>query len=994
MPDESTGPSKRWEDIGRIFAAAAQLPAAEREQYLRCACAGDAELLREVRSLIAHDEPGSAEIAEILGSAAASLVKGGSRVGSRFGAYVATALVGSGGMGSVYLGSRADDQFQKQVAIKVVKRGMDTDAVLERFRRERQILANLEHPYIARLLDGAATPDGLPYLVMDYVQGKPIDEFCAERGLGLGERCELFRKVCEAVSYAHRNLVIHRDLKPNNILVTAAGTPVLLDFGIARILAPGEDLTVDPAAQGRPLTPAYASPEHVRGGPITTASDVYSLGATLYRLLAGVSPHQITGNTPKEVETAVCEREPARPSAVDGGPFRRQLAGDLDAILLTALRKEAARRYQSVDQFSEDLRRHFAGLPVMARKDSAWYVAGKFLRRHRLGAAAAALIACTLTAAVIATTWQARNAEAQRQIAEARSREAERERARAEMQSQTANREHAAAARERDAALRASAEARVHELRARDRLKDLAGMASVALLDIHDPLERLPGATATRKQMVSATLKYLERLGSSSGNDVGILDVLVNAYSRLGDVQGRPNHPNLGDTAGALASYRKAVELLNRRRALAGDSDTVLWETVEIQARLGLVLGVMGRQRESVDAYLAALSAAQAGVRREPGSTEPLASVCSVELLLASQLSSVKTAESLGHARNGVAACEEALARRGDDPALLEHLADGRSSLGRSLAAAGEQAAALQEFQRAASIRERLVALKPNDALAQRMLMLAYGHIGDTLGAPFLPNLGRPEEALSYYRKASAIAAWLAQADARNPLARYDLAQTLFRQGSLAPFPDGMAESLKVLRQAADIEDGLRKEDPNNLRHPRVLSMIYESIGARLSDMGDRQAAVASYRKSLAIAESLAAETKDTPVRLQVLMDYRAMARLSAQNGNREEAVRFVEKTLTAAEGLIGDHRAAPRLALYLARAWKWKGDVYHELARGDAEASQRAADWLAARTAYARSVNEWKRNESTAPAAEYLEARKALAECDRQIGLLTNTAR
>src|SRR5204863_9694351 len=287
-------------------------------------------------------------------------------VGRRVGSYRVVREVGRGGMGAVYLAERADSAFHKRVAVKVVKRGMDTDFILRRFRHERQILASFDHPNIARLLDGGTTEEGLPYFVMEYVEGLPIDASCDTQALSIIERLKLFRHVCAAVTYAHRHTVIHRDIKPSNILVTSDGTPKLLDFGIAKILQPGGGPEALMTMTGvRPMTPEYASPEQVRGEPVTTASDVYSLGIVLYELLVGRSPYRFTSRSPLDVAREITDTEPPRPStAVAGGKDlkfdptgvrnSKALKGDLDTIVLMALRKEPERRYRSVEQFSED----------------------------------------------------------------------------------------------------------------------------------------------------------------------------------------------------------------------------------------------------------------------------------------------------------------------------------------------------------------------------------------------------------------------------------------------------------------------------------------------------------------------------------------------------------------------------------------------------------------------------------------------------------------
>jgi tetratricopeptide (TPR) repeat protein/predicted Ser/Thr protein kinase len=330
--------------------------------------------------------------------------------------------LGRGGMGVVYLAARADEQYQKRVAIKVIKAGMDGAEVVRHFRRERQILAGLDHPNIARLLDGGATEDGLPYLVMEYIQGQPLHSYCDSQKLPIVERLKIFQQVCSAVACAHRNLIVHRDLKPSNILVTAEGVPRLLDFGIAKLLNP--ELSGDaPTATGLAMTREYASPEQARGEPVTTSSDVYSLGVLLYELLTGRRPYRLKTRQPLEVLKAVCEEEPEKPSTAvgrtedltDGSPtgaitteevsvtrkgtrqkLRRRLSGDLDNIALMALRKEPQRRYASVEALSEDIRRYLEGRPVTARKGTVAYRMGKYVRRHALGVTVAAVFVVLL----------------------------------------------------------------------------------------------------------------------------------------------------------------------------------------------------------------------------------------------------------------------------------------------------------------------------------------------------------------------------------------------------------------------------------------------------------------------------------------------------------------------------------------------------------------------------------------------------------------------
>ncbi|MBS0396643.1 MAG: serine/threonine protein kinase, partial [Proteobacteria bacterium] len=363
----------RWQRIKDLFEAARALPAPERARFLAGECGTDAGLRAELDSLLAADGVPEA----ILDRPAAAYLAPGALatetrwLGRRVGVYEIVAVLGRGGMGDVYRARRADGAFDKDVAVKLVRAGFDTGFVLERFAAERQILAGLTHPGIAQLLDGGATADGLPYLVMELVEGEPIDRYCDGRALGLAARLDLFREVCAAVSYAHQRLVVHRDLKPSNILVTGAGAVKLLDFGIAKLLSagPGEpegDATVTAFTA---LTPAYSSPEQLQGLPVTTASDVYSLGVVLYRLLTGRSPYGSRPTTTTAVLDSVLRGDALAPGAViaaHGAPpgLPGRLDRDLDAIVLKALRKEPERRYASVEQMAEDVRRHLRRQPV------------------------------------------------------------------------------------------------------------------------------------------------------------------------------------------------------------------------------------------------------------------------------------------------------------------------------------------------------------------------------------------------------------------------------------------------------------------------------------------------------------------------------------------------------------------------------------------------------------------------------------------------------
>ncbi len=418
--------SERWQNVERLYHAAMEREESQRAAFLAGACGGDEVLLREVESLVAY---GGRSGKFIEGSALDLLAPDlagdegdgidpadndeGRIIGKKISQYRIVEQLGLGGMGEVYRAVRADGQYQKQVAIKLVRAGQDSGSVIVRFKNERQILASLDHPHIARLLDGGATDEGVPYFVMELVEGQPIDKYCDSHKLGIPARLKLFLQVCSALQYAHQRQIIHRDIKPSNILVTEDGVPKLLDFGIAKVLETtaliGE--VGSTRTMFRAFTPDYASPEQIKGELIGNASDVYSLGVLLYELLTGHRPYRFKTRTPAEIEQAICEAEGLKPSAVvtrveertladgtttaitpeeislarDSDPrqMRSRLVGDLDAIAMMALRKEPTRRYASVRDLSEDIRRHLEGRPITARPSTIAYRGTKFIRRHR-----------------------------------------------------------------------------------------------------------------------------------------------------------------------------------------------------------------------------------------------------------------------------------------------------------------------------------------------------------------------------------------------------------------------------------------------------------------------------------------------------------------------------------------------------------------------------------------------------------------------------------
>lgn len=549
---------ERFQQIRDLFEAALEQRVEGRTLWLEQTCAGDEELWGEVqRMLIADSLSGKFIEQPAVVAVATAPVPLRAREedlprleGRRIGSYQIRRELGHGGMGSVYLAERADDAFQKQIAFKLLRPGLASPDLLWRFQQEREILAGLDHPHIARLLDGGTTEEGWPYFVMEYVEGQPIDQYCDAHKLNVTERLKLFRDVCAAVQYAHQNLVVHRDLKPSNILVTEQGTVKLLDFGIAKLLRTQGDETAFLTRTGIHLmTPEYASPEQVKGAPITTATDVYSLGVVLYELLTAHRPYRIRNRLLHEVVRIICEEEPTRPSIVitqvedkadqngaaprtpeqvsqvrEGKPakLRKRLTGDLDTIVLMALRKEPQRRYRSVEQFSEDLRQHLDGKPVLARGDTVLYRARKFVRRHHPGVAAVVIVVLLLMSSVAVISWEARIAHLERNRAEREAKEAVFQRQRAEREADLA-RQHLLIAQQKTAEADAKAsEAALLQKRAEHWARETHSITEKMLSLYSDPQSLPAGMRASGKAITENSKKTLERLTAEGykGNSV------------------------------------------------------------------------------------------------------------------------------------------------------------------------------------------------------------------------------------------------------------------------------------------------------------------------------------------------------------------------------------------------------------------------------------------------------------------------------------------
>lgn len=516
----------KWQHIKEVLSATLDLPADKREEFL--ARERDDEVRAEVERLLAAlDEAGDfIDQPLLIERGIAEDDAPDKLVGSQIKDYLILERLGAGGMGTVYLAERVHSDFTQKVAIKVIKRGMDSEAILKRFATERQILSSLKHPNIAQLIDGGISSDGLSYFVMEYVDGKPLHEFCRTKNIPLEERLEIFRQICSAVDHAHKNLVIHRDLKPTNILVTEDKIPKLLDFGIAKLLASDDSATTATVTMGKMFTPEYASPEQILGQTVSTSTDVYSLGIILYELLTETRPFDVKGKSYDEIVKCICETEPPKPSETRENIHetaqvepktvqipKTKLRGDLDNIILKALRKEPAERYGSVQQFSEDISRFLSGLPVLARRQTLKYRFGKYVKRHRVRVLAAALVLFSLIGGISISTWQTVVARREREKAE-------------------------------------------------QRFNDVRQLANTILFDHYERIKNLPGATEAREKLVSDALGYLDKIAQDSSDNPDLQRELVGAYKRLAEIQGGQGEGgNLGEKGKSRENYLKALEI-------------------------------------------------------------------------------------------------------------------------------------------------------------------------------------------------------------------------------------------------------------------------------------------------------------------------------------------------------------------------------------------------------------------------------------------------
>ncbi len=807
-----------WLQLKKLFHATLDLTPAERASFLGNACNDDEALRIQVEKLLAsHDNTGTFLVSPAILVATESddqQFHGNESVnlaGQRIGPYEIIREIGHGGMGTVYLAVRADDQYRKQVAIKLINRGMDTDLILRRFMMERQILANLEHPNIAHLLEGGSTADGLPYFVMEYVDGEAITSYCDAQQFNINQRLELFREVCAALQYAHQNLVVHRDIKPSNILVTEEGVPKLLDFGIAKLLSPdwAADTSEATASMVRLMTPRYASPEQLRGLSITTASDVYTLGIVLYELLSGHHPYRAASGHPEEIAEMILREEPEKPSTAASRPLDgdanetaaqhsatdnaatakanpqseirnpKFLRGDLDNIVLKALRKEPERRYASVQEFAEDIRRHLEGLPVMASPDTFSYRTGKFIQRNRAASVAAAIMLITLLSATGITGWQA-----------------------------------SVARRERDKAQR--------------RFEEVRKLANAVLFKYHDGIEKLPGSTPVREMLVRDALGYLDTLSKEAGEDLSLQRELAAAYKKVGDVQGGLTFGHTGDTGGMLDSYRKAMAIRETIAAANPSSREDRSALASIYLDIGISLDRAGDpasklalSRKALAIYQELRAAGEAGNQLRGDLAKAYWHVANASGTLGDLRSGIENYGNAGKIYEELSVAEPSNQLHRRSAALTYKY------LATLMGLNGDHAPALELYRKAVTLDQARVAADPNNAGSKLDLSFSYREVGTALFKA--DDLGGASENL---HKALALTVAVVEADPKNAFARRALAAVYQKIGETMSKKGNLVAALENHHRATETYRALAAADPVNAEVKCYEAKSYSALGA------------------------------------------------------------------------------------------------------------------------------------------------------------------
>ena len=939
---------EEWYEVKAVLQTALELDPQTRANFLDSACKGRDSLRGEVESLLESHEgnetlleqPVAIDIADFLVSTTSA-----TWIGRRLGPYELLEAVGEGGMGTVYRALRADGMYDKQVAIKVIRGSLNTDFFISRFRNERQILAGLEHPNIARLLDGGITEEGLPYLVLEFVAGIPVDEYCARHDLSIADRLRLFRTVCSAVQHAHQNLVVHRDLKPGNILVTEDRTPKLLDFGIAKILDPQQE---EPRGDHtrtvmRIMTPDFASPEQVRGDSITTSSDVYSLGVILYLLLTGRRPYRVSSPAPHEIIKAICDTDPEKPSTavarleksensakvespVKAGnrtapdskreKLRRTLSGDLDNIVLKALRKEPERRYATVEQFSEDVRRYLEYLPVIARQDTPGYRASKFILRHKAGVAATLAVALTLIAGLLITVREERIAQR--------------------------------------------------------RFNDVRNLANSLIFDVHDSIKDLPGSTPARKLIVDRALQYLNALAQESGGDLALQRELATAYERVGLVQGHYLQNSLGDTQGSLNSYQKGLELRQKIGAKSGNLEDrlALAQAYRLVANQQWALGKNADAVKDIAAAVAiaeGLNSAHSGnlqILKELRSDYEMAGKSQGNLYFGGGGDPGKQEES---SRKAIATDEAMLSLSPDDLDVQYGYSVDINNLGGILTYHEKDLnGALRCFKKELEI-DRNLRKRSSDTRYARGVAVGYSHLGQGYD-----RLGDTEKSVENFAQGLEVSKEIALADPKNTYFQQGLAIAYGNTANELSKAGRYSQSLGYIENSDHIMRALVVLTPENRQQRGLFAALLVMNGITLGNLGKLDAALRDLEEARLSFDSLrASDPTDHGLPISSLTCTEKMGEAAAHSGNSKLAEEYFHQVLKEVEPELAKQNPDPSVPYLAADSYSGLGDIELHMARqSHGDPATRRIEWTQARIWYLKSVEAWRGVEHPLPMA------------------------
>jgi serine/threonine protein kinase len=788
--------AERWAQIKTVLSDALEADGPERLAVLDRLCGGDDDLKRNVQSLLAQETRASEAFPSI---AAPEMPLHEEPMPEAIGAYRVIREIGRGGMGVVYLGERADGEYRKQVAIKLITGGRHDPDAVRRFRRERGILAQLEHPGIARLLDGGATESGQPYFIMEYVEGLPVADFCERGALDVPARLRLFLQICDAVSYAHQRLIVHRDLKPGNILVGGDGQTKLLDFGLSRVLDWPDSSPEITQAGPLPMTPAYASPEQVLGQPYTVSGDVYSLGVILYELLSSRRPYQLTTGSLLEIARAVCEQEPLPLSQAVDRRLAKVLRGDLENIAFKALAKDASARYASVPEFAEDVRRYLTGRPVAARRATFLYRAGKLWRRHRVPIAAGA-VGLGLILAFAGTAWWEAH-------------------------------------------------------RAQRRFDDVRGLAHAMMFDLHDAIVKLPGSTPARELLVRQALDYLERLSHEAGNNAGLSREIALGYERIADVEGNLADSNLGKPATAAVSLQKSADILERLRNRYPADYGIRRDCLRVETELASTYAVQGRFDRAMQLSRRNLQTAEDDLRQQPADLLSMEEVEAASGALADRFIDQKSYADAIPLRER----QLDLARKvaGAQPSVENHqrsLAIAAKRLAALYGVTGRLADARRQYETAQAIDERRWATSPSDMRVAIDLSYDESDLGWVTS-----KMGDYAHALEDYRRALELRQMAADADPHNFRATSGVAVSTWRIGLQLKHLGKPAAALEQYRRSIALFEKVTATPQSSWTTQRDMADVHEDAAEAWLDLKDRRQAAAEYASARKIYADLKA---------------------------------------------------------------------------------------------------------------------------------------